>query len=81
MGGGEVHVGFWWWRGEVHIGFWWGRGEVHIGFWWWRPECKRPFGRPRYRWKDNINADVKGMSGDAWTGLMCLRIGTGGGHM
>jgi hypothetical protein len=31
-----------------------GRGDVRTGFWWGRPEVKRPFGRPRYRWEDNI---------------------------
>jgi len=25
----------------------------------WRPEGKRPLGRPRDRWKDNINMDLK----------------------
>ena len=54
---------------------------MHVGFWWGRPECKRPFGRPRHRWKDNINVDVKEMGGVAWTGLMWLRIGTGGGRV
>ena len=58
-----------------------GRGVVHIGLWWGRPECKRPFGRPRHRWKDNINVDVKEMGGDAWTGFIWLRIGTGGGRV
>jgi hypothetical protein len=31
-----------------------GREEVHTRFWWGRPEGKRPFGRPRLRWWDNI---------------------------
>ena len=26
-----------------------------------KPERKRPFGRPRHRWEDNIKMDLKGM--------------------
>jgi hypothetical protein len=26
----------------------------------WRPEGKRPLGRPRRRWEDNINMDLRG---------------------
>jgi hypothetical protein len=37
-----------------------------------KPEGKRPLGRPRRRWMDNI----KGM---VWIGLIWLRIGTSGG--
>jgi hypothetical protein len=25
----------------------------------WKPEGKRPFGRPRRRWEDNIKIDVQ----------------------
>jgi hypothetical protein len=38
-----------------------------------KPEGKRPQGRPRCRWVDNIRMD-----GVMWTGLIWLRIGTGG---
>ena len=37
----------------------------------WKPEGKRPLGRPRRRWKDNIKMDLEEMErgcGD-WTGL------------
>jgi hypothetical protein len=44
-----------------------------------RPERKRPLGRPRLRWEDNIQMDVQEMRWGAWTGLIWLRIGTGGG--
>jgi hypothetical protein len=30
-----------------------------------RPEGKRPLGRPRLRWEDNIKMDLKG-DGDRW---------------
>jgi hypothetical protein len=44
-----------------------------------RPEGKRPFGRPRRRWEGNIKMDRQEVGWGAWTGLMCLRIGTCGG--
>jgi len=45
-----------------------------------KPEEKRPFGRPRRRWEDNIKMDLQevGFGGMDW--LSCLRIGTGGGQ-
>jgi hypothetical protein len=42
-----------------------------------RPEGKRPLGRPRGRWKDNIKMDLQEVEWWAWTGLIWLRIGTG----
>jgi len=41
-----------------------------------KPEGKRPLGRPRHRWKDNIKMDLQevGCEGMDW-------IGTGGGHL
>jgi hypothetical protein len=44
-----------------------------------RPEGRRSLGRPRRRWEDNIKMDLQGVGWGAWTGLMWLRIGTGGG--
>ena len=38
-------------------------------------EGKRPLGRPRRRWEDNIKMEG-GETGWSW-----LRIGTGGGHL
>jgi len=32
----------------------WGRGEAYTGYWWGKPEGKRPSGKPRRRWDDNI---------------------------
>jgi hypothetical protein len=45
-----------------------------------KPEGKRPLGRPRRRWVDNIRMDGswRGGMGVMWTGLVWLRIGTGG---
>jgi len=47
-----------------------------------KPEGKKPFGRPRNRWEDNIKIDLHklGMCG-VWTGSNWLRIGKGGGHL
>jgi hypothetical protein len=42
------------------------------------PEGKRPLGRPRSRWKDDIRMDLKEM-GWGWSGFSSLMIGTGGG--
>ena len=43
-----------------------------------KPECKRPLGRPRHRWEDNIKMDLQEVGLGVWTGLIWLRIGTGG---
>jgi hypothetical protein len=42
-----------------------------------KPEGRRPLERSRRRWIDNIKMDIleKGLF---WTGLVRLRIGTGG---
>jgi len=36
-----------------------------------KPECKRPLGRPRRRWKDNIKMDLQevGCEGMDWIDL------------
>jgi hypothetical protein len=43
------------------------------------PEGERPLGRSRRRWEDNIEMDVREVGLRAWTGLIWLRIGAGGG--
>jgi hypothetical protein len=41
-----------------------------------KPEGKRPLGRCRHKWEDNIMMDLKEVRwGWAWTGLIWLRIG------
>jgi hypothetical protein len=41
-----------------------------------RPERKRPLGRPRRRWEDNIELDLKetGMDGTNWIQLAQGRV-------
>ena len=55
-----------------------GRGlhRVLVG----KPEVKRPLGRPRLRWEDNIKMDLREV-GRVETGGSWLRIGTDGGHL
>jgi hypothetical protein len=45
-----------------------------------KPERKRPLGRPRRRWIDNIKMDILeiGLSVVDWIGLVWVTIGTGG---
>jgi len=45
-----------------------------------KPEGKRPLGRPRRRWEDNIKMDFRGVGGSG-SGWSWLRIGTDGGHL
>ena len=44
-----------------------------------KSEGKRPLGRPRCRWEDNIKMDLQEVGGG--TGWSWHRIGTGGGHL
>ena len=65
------------WVGHVaHMGE--GRGvyRVLVG----KPDGKRPLGRPRPRWEDNIKMDLREV-GRGETGWSWLKIGTDGGHL
>jgi hypothetical protein len=67
------------------------RWEVHVarkgakrnayGIWVGKPERKRPLGRPRHRWMDNIKINLREIGWDVWTGSIWLRIGTCGGPL
>jgi len=48
-----------------------GRGEAYTGFWWRNLREKRPLGRPRRRWEDNIKMDPQevGCGGMDWIEL------------
>ena len=56
-----------------------GRGvhKVLVG----KTEGKRPLGRPRRRWEDNIKMDFQEWKGVVGTGWSWLRIGAGGGRL
>jgi len=43
----------------VLVGTVWVRRGGCIGSWWGKPEGKRPLGRPRRRWVDNIRMDLQ----------------------
>ena len=45
------------------------RRKVHEGFCEWKPEVKRPFGRPKDRWVDNIKMDPQPVG---WKGVDCI---------
>jgi hypothetical protein len=45
-----------------------------------RPEVRKSLGRPRRRWEANIKMDLQEVEWGAWTGLIWLRIGTGGSY-
>jgi hypothetical protein len=64
-----------WYKYVARMGEGRGAYRVLVG----RPERRRPLGRPRRRWEDNINMDLQEVGWGAWTGLIWLRIGTGGG--
>jgi hypothetical protein len=67
-------------RGAGHVARMGEEGGVHrvlVG----KPEGKRPLGRPRRRWEDNIKMDLQEVEGGHGTGWSWLRIGTGGGHL
>ena len=54
-----------------------GAYEVLVG----KPEGRRPLGRRRRRWEDNIKMDLREVGWVAHTGSLMLRTGTGGGLM
>jgi hypothetical protein len=59
--------------------YWDRRGEYRVLV--EKPEGKRPLGRPRHGWRDNIKMDLQEVGCGVRTGLMWLKIGTGGGHL
>jgi hypothetical protein len=44
-----------------------------------KPEGKRPLGRPRRMWKDEIRMDLREIDFGVWIGFDWLRTETGGG--
>jgi len=64
-----------WVRHVAHMGERRGAYKVLVG----KPEGRRPHVRPRRGWEDNIKVESREVGCGAWSGLMWLRIGTGGG--
>jgi hypothetical protein len=46
-----------------------------------KPGGRKSLGKPWIIWEDNIKTDLQEMRWGAWTGLVWLRIGTGGGFL
>jgi hypothetical protein len=46
-----------------------------------KPDGKRPPGRPKQRWEDNIKMELGEIGLGVQTGLIWLRIGTGSGML
>ena len=46
-----------------------------------KPKGKRPLGRPRRRWEDNIKTELQEGGYGVWTGSSWIRIGTAGRHL
>ena len=46
-----------------------------------KPDGKRLIGRLRHKWEENIKMDFRKLGLGLWTGLIWLRIGTGGGRL
>jgi hypothetical protein len=64
------------WAGHVaRMGEGRGAYRILVG----RLEGRRPLGRPRRRWENNIKMDLQEVGWLAWSGFTWLRIGTGGG--
>jgi hypothetical protein len=42
----------------------WGKGGMHIGHLVGKPDEKRPLGRPRRRWVDNVKMDLREVEWD-----------------
>jgi hypothetical protein len=58
-----------------------GEGRGVYRFLMGKPEGKRPLGRPRCRWEDNIKWIFRQWNVGVWTESSWLRIGTVGGHL
>jgi len=66
------------WPGHVaRIGESKGAYRVLVG----KIEGKRSFGRLSSGWENNIKMYLQELGWAAWTGLIWLRTGTGGGHL
>jgi hypothetical protein len=56
-----------------------GRAEVHAEFWWGTPRERDHLEDPDVDGRIILRWSFRKWGGEAWTGLIWLRIGTGGG--
>jgi hypothetical protein len=63
------------WAGHI-VGM--GRRGMYICFLVGKPERKRPLGRPRRRWEDNIKMELREIGRVVWTGLNWLKVRANG---
>jgi hypothetical protein len=66
-----------WARYVARTGEWTGIYRVLLG----TPEGDRPLRRPGVDWRIILGWIFRSRNGGAWTGLICLRRGTGGEHL
>jgi hypothetical protein len=52
-----------------------GEGEKYVQGSGGKARRKRPLGRPRCRWEDGINMDLREIGWEVWSGFAWLRIG------
>jgi hypothetical protein len=67
-------------RWAAHVACMGERRSVY-GFLVRKPDGRRPLGRPRRRWENNIKMDLQDVGVGIWTVSNWLRLGTGGGHL
>jgi hypothetical protein len=65
-------------RWETHVARM-GKSRSVYGILMGKYEGKKPLGRLMHRWEYNITTYLLEVGGEAWTGLIWLRIGAGGG--
>ena len=58
-----------------------GRGEFYTGFWWGTLRKRDHLGDPDVGGRIILRWNFRKWNIGAWTGLIWLRIGTGGGHL
>jgi len=59
----------------------WGRGEACTGFWWGNLRERDHLGEPELDDKIILRWIFRKWDLVVWAGSICLRIGTGGGHL
>jgi len=58
-----------------------GRREVHTGYWWGNLRESDHFGDPGVDGRVILRLIFRKWDVGGWTGLICFRIRTGGGHL